>query len=250
MNTAAAAMATWMAAGLCVGAAMAPVSTRAADDGNGPGSLLPFEASYTFLYKGMTAGVTTLTLSRGDGGRWSYRSSGEARGIFRMLPIDNPTQNSEMRVTAGGVQPLSFSQRNGKSDERAVELRFDWDANRVQGTIEKKPVGEAVPPDTQDDLSVQIALITAMARGQDSGTLHTYGDRGLREYRYHADGEEMLHTAIGDVQTRMFVTERPDSPRVTRYWCAPSLGYLPLRVQQKRLDDVEWTLEVRTLKRG
>jgi hypothetical protein len=116
--------------------------------------------------------------------------------------------------------------------------------------VEQKAVDESVPADTQDDMSVQIALMTAMAHGQHSGSFHTYGDRGLREYRYYPDGEETLHTALGDVATRIYVTERPGSPRKTRYWCAPSYAYLPLRVQQKRLDSVEWVLEVRSLKRG
>ncbi len=248
MNTLVCGTATLLAAGLALGAGGAAAAD--AGGGYGGGGLLPFEASYNFIYKGLTAATTTLVLTHGDGDRWIYRSSGEARGIFRALPIDNPNQSSEMRVTAGGVQPLNFTQRNGASEERAIDIRFNWDGNRVQGMVEKKPVDETVPADTQDDMSIQIALITAMARGQDSGTFHTYGDRGLREYRYHADGEELLRTAIGEVPTRIFVTERSGSPRTTRYWCAPSLGYLPLRVQQKRLNDVEWSLEVRSLKRG
>jgi uncharacterized protein involved in high-affinity Fe2+ transport len=242
--------ATLMAAGLALGINAAAIAADAAN-GNGNGSsLLPFEASYNFNYKGLNAATTTLVLTRGDGDRWIYRSSGEARGIFRALPIDNPNQSSEMRVTRGGVQPLNFSQRNGAGEDRAIDIHFNWDSNRVQGMVEKNAVDETVPPDTQDDLSIQIALITAMARGEDTGTFHTYGDRGLREYRYRADGEELLHTAVGEIPTRIFVTERSGSPRTTRYWCAPSFGYLPLRVQQKRQNDVEWTLEVRTLKRG
>jgi hypothetical protein len=245
MNTLVRGATTLLAAGLALGAGGA----SAADTVGGAGGLLPFEASYTFNYKGLNAAVTTLTLTRGDE-YWTYRSAGEARGIFRALPIDNPAQSSEMRVTANGVQPLHFSQNNGAKDDHAIDIRFNWDSNRVRGMVEKKPVDEVVPPDTQDDMSIQIALITAMARGQDNGTFHTYGDRGLREYRYRADGEEMLHTAVGEVATRIFITERSDSPRVTRYWCAPSFGYLPVRVQQKRVNDVEWTLDVRTLKRG
>ena len=60
----------------------------------------------------------------------------------------------------------------------------------------------------------------------------------------------MLRTAVGDVSTRIFVTERSGSPRTTRYWCAPNYGYLPVRVQQQRLEELEWTLEIRTLRRG
>lgn len=244
---------TLLAATLALGAAALGTAATEAPSGNGTangGGLLPFEATYSFNYKGMNAAITTLALTHDSNERWTYRSSGEARGIFRALPIDNPAQVSEMLITADGVRPLNFTQRNGASRDRAIDLRFNWDGNRVQGIVEQKPVDEVVPGDTQDDMSIQIALITAMARGQDSGTFHTYGDRGLREYRYYASGEEMLHTAIGDVATRVFVTERSGSPRTTRYWCAPAFGYLPLRVQQKRLDEVEWTLDVRTLKRG
>ena len=232
---------------LSAGLAFSTGATAANSNGNG--SLLPFVASYTFNYKGMNAGVTTLSLARTDD-HWTYRSTGEPSGLFKLLPIDNPTQTSEMRVAATGVQPLRFRQTNGSGSDHAIDIRFDWDTNHVLGTVENKPVDEQIPADTQDDLSVQIALTTAMARGQDSGTLHTYGDRGLREYRYRADGEELLHTAIGDVATRIYVTERSGSPRTTRYWCAPSYGYLPLRVQQKRLNELEWTLEVRSLNRG
>jgi hypothetical protein len=227
-----------------VGGAAASAPARA------DGDMQPFVASYTLNYKGLNAAVTTLTLSRIDGDRWRYRSSGEARGIFRALPIDNPAQSSELRITADAVQPLHFTQSNGNDDSHAIELRFEWPAARVRGTVERRAVDESVPPDTQDDMSVQIALIHAMARGDDGGTFHTYGDRGPREYRWRTEGGGMLRTAIGDVATRIFVTERSGSPRVTRYWCSPEHGFLPLKVEQKRLDSVEWTLEIRSLKRG
>lgn len=245
MNSLMRSMAWLLAATLFTGAA-----STADGNGNKSRDLQPFEASYSLNYKGLNAAITTLTLTRMDGDRWMYRSSAEARGIFRALPIDNPAQSSEMRISAAGVQPLNFSQRNGTGNDRAIDLHFNWDNSRVQGMMEDKPVDETVPPDTQDDLSVQIALMSALARGQDSGTLHTFGDRGLREYRFRAEGEAMLHTAVGDVSTRIFVTERSGSPRVTRYWCATNYGYLPVRVQQQRLDELEWTLEIRTLRRG
>jgi hypothetical protein len=34
------------------------------------------------------------------------------------------------------------------------------------------------------------------------------------------------------------------------YWCAPSLGFLPLKVEQKRLNDEVWTLTATAAKRG
>jgi hypothetical protein len=36
---------------------------------------------------------------------------------------------------------------------------------------------------------------------------------------------------------------------VTRFWCAPARGYIPMRVEQKRGDDIEWSMEIRSLSR-
>jgi hypothetical protein len=212
--------------------------------------LRPFEASYGFHYKGMYAANTTLTLTQAGADRWTYRSAGEARGLYKMLPIDSPAQSSELTVDSSGIKPLRFTQANGSSQDRAIDIRFDWQTSRVNGTVETKPVDEPVPTGTQDDLSVQLALLRALARGESKGDFSTYGDRGLRGYRFKVEGDETIKTELGEVATRILVTERDGSPRITRYWCAPAYGYLPLRVEQRRLDAVEWTLEIRTLKRS
>ena len=50
-------------------------------------------------------------------------------------------------------------------------------------------------------------------------------------------------TAIGRIDTIVYRTEHPGSPRITRYWCAPTEGYIPLKVQQTMRDHVEWTMD-------
>jgi hypothetical protein len=54
---------------------------------------------------------------------------------------------------------------------------------------------------------------------------------------------------MGDVHTLIFKSQKKNSPRITRFWCAPDRGYVPMRVQQKKGDDVQWTLEIQSLKR-
>jgi hypothetical protein len=54
---------------------------------------------------------------------------------------------------------------------------------------------------------------------------------------------------MGDVHTVVFKSQKKYSPRITRFWCAPDRGYIPMRVQQKRDDDVQWTMEIQSLKR-
>src|SRR5438105_8587234 len=91
---------------LCI-AALAIKQVATADE------LKPFEASYAWIWHGMNVAVSTLKLEHqehGSGGHandtWVYASKSDPRGIGRMFS-ERPTQQSTLRVTEGGVRPLS-----------------------------------------------------------------------------------------------------------------------------------------------
>jgi len=117
------------------------------------------------------------------------------------------------------------------------------------GIYEDAKVDMPLPPGIQDDLSVQIALMVELLRGHTPDKFSLLSGNSVREYRYSRDGEETLTTPVGTIQTIIYRSEKQYSPRVTRFWCAPSLGYIPLRVEQKRKDDIEWTMQVQSVKR-
>ncbi len=69
----------------------------------------------------------------------------------------------------------------------------------------------------------------------------------VRDYIYRREDTETLNTAIGELATVVYSSQHPGSPRITRFWIAPARGYLPMRVEQKRQDSVEWTMALQTL---
>jgi len=71
----------------------------------------------------------------------------------------------------------------------------------------------------------------------------------VSEYRYVREAEETLTTPVGTDRVIVFRSQKEGSPRVTRFWCAPSRGYIPLRVEQRRGDAVEWAMQIRSIKR-
>jgi len=211
--------------------------------------LRPFEASYQWVWHGMTVAASTVTLERGSDGTWGYSSRSEPRGIGHAFS-ERPKQRSELRVTPQGVQPLSYDADDGTSSaRRTVRLRFDWQAGRVTGVYEETPIDLPLNPDVQDDSSVQVALMEALLRGQTPSHFTLVDKTGLREYRYAREGEATLTTPMGAVPTIIYRSERANSPRVTRFWCAPQRGFVPVRVEQKRGDDVQWTMQITALKR-
>jgi hypothetical protein len=212
-------------------------------------ALKPFEATYKWVWHGMTVAVSSLRLEHREDNQWVYRSKSEPRGLGRMFS-ERPIQESLLQVTDDGVHPLHYKADDGTSaTKRDADVQFDWEHKRVTGVYEDAKVDMPLPPGIQDDLSVQIALMVELLRGHKPNKLLLINGNSTREYRYSLDGEETLKTPLGDMPTLIYRSEKQNSPRVTRFWCAPALGYIPMRVQQKRKDDVEWTMEVQSVKR-
>jgi hypothetical protein len=211
--------------------------------------LEPFIATYNWIWNGMTVAETTVKLTRGDDGTWTYTSNSSPRGIGKLMP-QRPRTVSVLKVTDAGVRPLSYKGDDGTgSDGRKIDITYDWNAHRVTGVYEGTPVDLPLTAEVQDDSSVQIALMVELLRGRTPERFSVIDKNSVREYRYQREGEEILKTPLGEIATVIFSSQRANSPRVNRYWLAPDRGYLPMRVQQKRGDEVQWTMEIQSRKR-
>ena len=218
--------------------------------------LKPFEASYAWVWHGMNVAVSTLKLeqqARAPDARaadtWLYASKSDPRGIGRMFS-ERPIQQSTLRVTPGGVQPLHYKAEDGtSSSKRDADVQFDWEHNRVSGIYEGVKVDMPLRPGTQDDLSVQIALMVELLAGRTPEQFLMIDKDSVREYRYTREGKESISTPFGQLDTVIYRAQKTGSPRVTRFWCAPSRGYIPMRVEQKKDDEVQWAMQVQSLKR-
>ena len=210
--------------------------------------LKPFEASYTWVYHGMTVAVSTLKLEKQQD-TWVYSSRSDPRGIGRLFS-ERPTQQSTLQVSENAVRPLHYKADDGTSStKRDADVQFDWDHNRATGVYEDAKVDMPLQPGTQDDLSVQIALMVALLAGRTPDRFQMIDKNTVREYHYMREGQESIDTPLGKVDTVVFRSQKTGSPRITRFWCAPSRGYIPMRVEQTRGDDVQWTLQVQSVKR-
>jgi hypothetical protein len=211
--------------------------------------LRPFKATYDWIWHGMTVAETTVRLEKNADGSWTYTSNSSPRGIGKLAP-QRPKTVSMLKVTDHGVQPLSYKGDDGTgSNKNSVDVSYDWNTHHIAGVYEGSVVDLPLMPDVQDDSSVQIALMAALLRGRTPDRFSVLDKNRVREYQYRKEGEETLTTALGDVPTVIYASQRANSPHVNRYWLAPDRGYIPMRVQQKRGDDVQWTMEIRSLER-
>ena len=213
--------------------------------------LQPFTVRYAWTLKGLSAGTSTVTLKRLAGDRWSYSSRSVARGLFRLIASGDITQDSTMRVIGTQVLPERYRGDDGTgATGRDVQLDFDWQALRARGIYEDTAVDIAIEPGVHDDMSVQIALILALNKGTPP-TGFKLVDRNLfKEYTYSTAGTAQLDTPLGRQQAVLFRSQRIGSKSSTLYWCAPALGFLPIKVERHDANDkVEWAMNMEALTR-
>jgi len=212
------------------------------------GELKPYTATYAGIWRGMTVAVSTLKLEQ-TGDTWTFSSRSEPRGIGKVASgVFPPLQVSVVRVTDQGVLPQSFKSSGGNAD-KSIELTYNWQTHKVAGTYEGTKVDLPLTPRVQDDGSVQPGLMVELLAGLTPPNVQLIDKNSVREYEFSRDGEATIKTAMGDVHTLVFKSQKKNSPRITRFWCAPDHGYIPMRVQQKKDDDVQWTLEIQSLQR-
>ncbi len=232
-----------MRVGFLLGCAALARAAPAADE------LRPFETRYDFVWREMNAGSASFALQRLSDTEWSYTSRTQPRGLFSLFSAANATLQSRMYIGPGGVRPLHFSARQGSSGTTTAEVSFDWEQLRATGRFDGAEVDVALRSGVQDDLSVQVALIYALATGTTPTGIALFDKAGVRDYEYTQVGAETLRTPLGEIATIIYRSHRSNSPRSTRFWCAPAYGYIPVRAQQQRNNEVEWTMELRQLHR-
>ena len=209
--------------------------------------LRPYEVVYEFSAYGFNAGTVGLTLRQETPEQWTYISRSHPRGLFQLVRSAARTVTSRMIIDQRGVRPLVSTDSEEGASTPQSEVHFDWTANRATGNVEGQAINMELRPGVQDDLSAQVALIRALNSGQTPTKLLVFDKSGIRDYSYTPVGEEKLSTPLGELATVIYRSQRANAPRSTRYWCAPALGFIPVRVEQRRLDKVEWTMNLRSL---
>jgi hypothetical protein len=212
-----------------------------------PLDLKPFKATYNAEWKGMTAGTSILELRNAGGDTYTYSSTNSAHGLFRIAFPDALTQSSSFRVTDGKIVPLAFGGKDEK--QRPIDLVFDWSKLKVTGTAKEHAVDLALPADAQDPMSLQISSLRDLAAGKLKPTVWMVDSDKLKDYELRQEGTARINTELGELDTVIYTSRRPNSDRLTRTWVAPALGYLPVKAERVRGKKLEFTLLIESVDR-
>jgi len=200
-----------------------------------PGS---FQAVYQLRVNSFTIGEARVELAAQANGRYLYSSSTRSTGLTRVFRNDKVSESSLFKLHNQHLRPLEYRfDHTGSKKERHAYLKFDWIKREVANTVEGHTWEMEIPEKALDKLIVQLAVMMDLDAGKQE-LVYAIADGGkLKEYKFAIVGKEKLRVPAGEYDTVKLERLRKDNDRTTYLWCAPSLGYLPVRIKQIENED-------------
>jgi hypothetical protein len=201
-----------------------------------------YTARYGVAYKGRNVGESVQTLERADDG-YRFRSVTEAQGIARLLRRQPIVEESLFELHDGMPRPLEFRLDDGtRRGEDDVTIDFDWADGAARVVTEDGSMELPLEPGVHDRATLQLALMMELAADTGLASHALIDDASVKTYSYEVAGQEMLDTPAGTYDTIKVVQRRDGSSRHTIIWLAPSLEHLPVKIEQRRDDEILTTL--------
>jgi len=181
---------------------------------------------------GAAAGKTRIVYNADNNGRYSISSITEAKGLVSLF-FGTLVQKSEGSITASGLKPGTFTYQYGNDAKKLQRADFAWEESVLHLHTAKGDSTVNLPAGTQDFLSFMYQFMFSPPLENMQITM-TNGKK-LRTYFYSFEGEEVIHTKAGDLNT-VHILKKGDDEEKTELWLAVDYLYLPARIRKTEKD--------------
>ena len=220
---------------------MAAALAVAADEAaRADGSVATYTAKYLVEYKGKEAGVSDWSVRDLGDNRYEYQARITPKGMLKLIRPKPTIERSQFRVEGAAFRPLEYWFEDGsRSGEDNWHLVFDWERHVATVTTAEARREMAVPDVVLDIGTLKAAVMRDLAAKGAPGPYEIADEDSVGTYEYTDSGPATLDTGVGSLETQLFVQHRAGSSRSTWLWVAPKLGFLPVRIEQRRNDEVQ-----------
>ena len=212
-------------------------------------SLSPFVATYDLDAGGVRVGTMRLALVRSGPDEFLLTRDSDAVGWAKLLGPGRQSESSRFRVDADVLRAIEYrSERDGGDEEENAQLVFDGQAGRVRRLGPGRTWEVELDATTLDPLSLLLALVLDVARGDDELRYPVPHEGRIKIYSFERRGtteRRALGRAVPAVEV-IRTNERTDH---TTIWLAPELGGLPIEISKERPGKPDSRLRLRKLSR-
>ena len=225
--------------------ALSPLATAA--DGL---PVTPYQARYEVYASGFSIGEATITLAATGPGAYQMTSDVRPNGLVALLASGRIHEQVSGEIREGAIQPGQYERllETGKKSDH-MQLKFDWSAGQVQARNNADQATLPLAPGVVDPLSLQLVVMKDLQRGQTPSQYSLVDRTEIKSYQIRNQGRETLDTPLGKLNTVLINQYTPGKTRMTTFWVAPDLQYLPVRIMQEKDGKEDLRMEIRAVER-
>lgn len=202
-----------------------------APGGSADPPIAPFHAEYAVSRNGSELGRSTLVLRAQGDGTWILESATHGtEGLASLIGVD-VVETSHFRWRDGRPESLDYRYRQHTAfKHRKRDIAFDRRSQRAtvsdNGEVHRYPIEAGVI----DRHCASLAIAADLARGATSLVYAVAVKDRVEPNHYRNRGHESVTVPAGRYDSVRI--DRDDPGHQATSWFAPSLGWLPVRIEQ------------------
>lgn len=194
-------------------------------------TLLPYEAVYEVSRSGLTA-QRRIEL-RLDGETYTLVATTKLTGLLALTGRGPIIEESRFVLEKDRIRPLRYQLEDGSDNrDKDIQINFDWPSGKSHGYAKGKQWQFPLISALLDPLTFQLAARRALMRGERTPVLHVHEGNRIRRYDFIEETTQTIQMGQKPIDTIRYFVDR-GSKRRLYYWLAPTLDYLPIRLEQR-----------------
>lgn len=206
-------------------------------------TLKAFTAKYSAILNGSSVNGTAVR-------QLQFGPNGQATFSFK-AKVNIAKLAEESLLGWDQCTPIPHTyQRSVRVFFRNKKQSIHFDQSKLQAYYKgDKKSGQAdIPANTQDRISLQLALRCDLLNGKQQGS-HTVFDRNkLKTYQFKVIGEDIIDTPIGKLAATKVQLQRENKDRQTWLWFSKQHDYLLVKLKQSESSSKSLEITISELK--
>ncbi len=212
----------------------------------------PHEAIYRTAFKGIGVGDLKVTLSHdATTDLWTYETRAQPTALARLFVSPQSIEQSVFRVTPNGIEPIRYHITDGSSHaEGTAELSYDETSHHVTGQVKGIALDLPFEGLLTDPLSIRAAVLFDLNAGRTPSEYAMIDNQDIKHYAYRFVRSERLNTALGNLNTVVYESDRAGAQgrgRSWRFWYAPALHQVIVRAEQRDDGHIRLLMTINTI---
>lgn len=209
-----------------------------------------FNALYDFERGRLSIGETRIGLERSQDDIYRYWSESKATGFASIFIDDVIKEESLFRFEDGRLWPVSYEYRQLNSGKnRAEDIVYDWTDGIATVNYRGHESVVELESGTMDRFLMQLAISLHSRDGTLERTYRIIDNSRIKTYQLRSTETETLTTPAGTFETLRVERIDDNKDKKLRLWLAPELDYLPVKIEQEKLNEEPLRLVLKSVKR-